>query len=800
MVNKILSPVVKFMNRMKYAYKFLLIGLIFAVQVFVLMYCLVNEMNANIEFTQKEKAGAEYVKTIIPFFISLQEQQMNVYQSNNSDSVLKEKIISKQQEIDKYINEIDIVDQKFGQALKTHEKWETIKEKWQRIKIQSLTVPPEKAASLYAELAGDVMDFISQIGDNSNLILDPALDSYYTMDTVITKMPFIINKAVQAGLLGVHAAGREVTVEERANILELNGLIKSNIENTIRGLQVAYKENPLVKDRLDNQVAAMNKELTNYLELVMKISGSDGKSVAPAILLESGQRFNQESIQLYEAEVKMLDDLLTARLDKYNKHKFYIISGNLSILLLVLLPLFLAFGSAMRQSILELKNLMAKVEEGDIRARGTVYSEDEIGVLTRTVNKTLDVLSGMIGDIRDATIDLKNSSADLIDIATNVAANSEEMSAQICTMSATGEQISANIEETASSTEEVSRSVDSVADLAYQMSEASKSAAQSAELIAEEVKQVSAVIEEISQSINRLAVSAGDVSNSMDNVSQAVENINKSLNDVSQNCEHSLTITVEAEVRSRETSAIIQKLNATTKQINKIIDIIRSIAEQTNMLALNATIEAAGAGEAGKGFAVVAAEVKELAKRTAAATGLIAQQIEEMQNDMSAAVTAVGKIAGVISETTDITRTIASAVTEQSQSVDDISNALSVGVKQVATISKEIIDIAGNAGQVSQSATEASNRVKDMFEASVEISIKSVDVAGSTEKMAVVMSNIAFTTKEIAQGAQEIIENIQEADAATADTAEKAVQTSESAHYLGEMSKRLEVLVEKFKV
>jgi methyl-accepting chemotaxis protein len=437
---------------------------------------------------------------------------------------------------------------------------------------------------------------------------------------------------------------------------------------------------------------------------------------------------------------------------------------------------------------------------GNLTVQADVKGTDEFAKLTQGFNEMVVRLRDHLQKIHNTTADLRSSSNHLIDIATSVAANSQEMSAKVCTVSATVEQISANIEETASSTEEVSHSVDSVAEMAKLMSEASKSTAKTAEFVSREVNQVTSVVEEISQSINLVASSAGDVSTSMDDISQAVQTINKSLNSINVNCERSIGITTEAEERSRETTAIIQKLNTTSKQINKIIDIIRNIAEQTNMLALNATIEAAGAGEAGKGFAVVAAEVKELAKRTGEETRLIAHQIEEMQNDMSEAVSAVDRIADVISETKDITGTIAAAVTEQSKSVDDISNAMAQGVNKVTAISSEISEIAVNAAQVAKSATEASGGVKAMFDATVDISQKSVEVAESTDKMASVMSNIAYATKEVAQGTQEISENIQEADAATADTANKASQTSEAAYSLGEMANQLETLVDKFKV
>ncbi|HML35468.1 methyl-accepting chemotaxis protein [Sporomusa sphaeroides] len=448
----------------------------------------------------------------------------------------------------------------------------------------------------------------------------------------------------------------------------------------------------------------------------------------------------------------------------------------------------------------DFQSMMAVVETGDFTVRGKIYANDEIGALTGAVNHTLQVLGDMVGDIRQTTGLMKDASVDLIDVSTTLAANSEQMSAQISTISATVEEISAGIEETASSAEEVSHGVDAVAGLANGMSAAAQHVSATTNRIAGQVDQVSEVVAEISQSINRVAASAGDVSASMAEVDRAVQEISCSLGQVGQHCDRSIHITLAAENQSQETTAMIQKLSITTKRINQIVDVIRSIAEQTNMLALNATIEAAGAGEAGKGFAVVAAEVKELAKRTAEETRHIARQIEEMHSDMGEAVGAVSKIATVITETTGITRTIASAVSEQSRSVGNITTAMTAGVKEVAGISKEISDIADHAQQVSQMAAAASEGVRQVDEATADISVKAVETAKSADQMSALMGNIVLATKEIAQGTQNITESIQEADAATADMAGTASHTSGSASELGETAHHLEQMMAQFKI
>jgi PAS domain S-box-containing protein len=122
---------------------------------------------------------------------------------------------------------------------------------------------------------------------------------------------------------------------------------------------------------------------------------------------------------------------------------------------------------------------------------------------------------------------------------------------------------------------------------------------------------------------------------------------------------------------ARSTAEAIEKLDASSSQIGKVVQFITTIAEQTNLLALNATIEAARAGESGRGFAVVANEVKQLASETARATGDISTNVATIRQDTSAAVTAIQEIQGIVAAVDGFQETISNVVEQQREAAAD---------------------------------------------------------------------------------------------------------------------------------
>lgn len=310
------------------------------------------------------------------------------------------------------------------------------------------------------------------------------------------------------------------------------------------------------------------------------------------------------------------------------------------------------------------------VGDGDLTKRLPEKTQNEIGSLAIYFNRFIDRIHTMVSDAAQSSQQLSHATGNLKNIVDSTSDRANFQQAE---------------------TAKVAQAIERLSDSSSSVASSSESAAQSANSANENAQEAMTVFDQTVQSVKRLA-------SEFDNGAEQINSVQNSVN-----------------------------------EIGSVLDVIGSIAEQTNLLALNAAIEAARAGEQGRGFAVVADEVRALAGRTQKSTGEIQEMIQRLEANASVAVNVMevgcefsqqsvdianqaGKnivsIVEHIAEVTNMSNSIADAVKDQGMVMQDVNN----NVSQINVIAQETNTIAQEALDTSNMVDTASRRLETLVE------------------------------------------------------------------------------------
>lgn len=299
--------------------------------------------------------------------------------------------------------------------------------------------------------------------------------------------------------------------------------------------------------------------------------------------------------------------------------------------------------------------------------------------------------------------------------------------------------------------------------LVQQISSAANNVTTSSKDVLDASKQAEIVASQIAEATSQLALGSDEQAKSVENTFGSINKIVQAIDEIAANSTRSFDSSSKAErlikngveiVKTQDTkmeestsavgqvSEVIFTLNNKTIQIGKIIEVIESIAEQTNLLALNAAIEAARAGEQGRGFAVVADEVRNLAEESQESIGKIQTIIKDIKDTTNTAVNSV--------------KYATDAISQQNESVQNTSKIFKSILEVVNIITSEIQEISNSTDGVKGAGENIQQDMERILAVSEETAASTEEVTASTEEQTTYSENIVREVEKLNTLAEEL--------------------------------------------
>ncbi|MDR2555197.1 MAG: methyl-accepting chemotaxis protein [Fibromonadaceae bacterium] len=462
---------------------------------------------------------------------------------------------------------------------------------------------------------------------------------------------------------------------------------------------------------LQTVIDKFKEEMHNYTRNARDYYAATGIYLDPfpQSILNLGEEMRDKCEVAIEKRIDVTEELVARISEKENQSITATITISVVVLLISIL-LGMTLTSSITKPLDAVVDVLSEIEKGDMTARAHMVRRDRIGVLSRALDSLSARLQGIFSNLRNDSDIIAGAAEKLSSVSKQVSSTAEENVSQSTIVASTSEQTAANISAMSSAAEESAVNASDVASAAEQMST--------------NMNTIAAAIEQMSASISEIASNAGDASK----------------------------IAHEATNRSHDATDVMNKLGFAAKEIGHVTDVIKKIADKTNLLALNATIEAASAGEAGKGFAVVAGEIKELANQSASSADDIARRIEDIQAGTGQAVTVINDVSDIIDQINRSVESISSHVGEQTKASNEIASNVAqanTGAKRVASaigeVAKSSREIAHNAGEAARGSNEVSQHVISMAQGAKD----SVQGAKQISQSANELARIAIDLKEV---------------------------------------------------
>lgn len=658
----VLYPAIALMNRLSFGMKFSLISVLFFLPMLVTNYYLVRDSYLQFVSTQAALESIDLLDESLTLRRNLEDfvdlTEINAMIGQSGQAGDLEARLVKLQGV------IGDALQGMAAVVREPEQIEEFNTKRDQLIAELGAVQAETSLqgkiALAEKLLGSSQVFIKLVAAQAGLSQDRQGSVRQMIELVSVDTPKVTAVLSEGRAVGAYSLAQGFLNSSASTTFDelLLELEKLHAEYGLN-LQASLNSSAQARTELASQAASSLETLkTTAVMFEDKVVIADSLDTPWAQFYADVSGAMDQTYQLNHAVLAFLDKQLQVRLEENRTHMVLLVAA-LVVVFLLIVYLYGGFYVSIRTTLKKLGQVMNQVAAGDMTVSFKAQSQDELGELGQVFNETVSKIHQLIERVGQTVV-------------------------------------------------EVERQADRVQQVSGESNQAVAGQRGQIDLIATAMNEMSATAQEVAHSAAAAVGSAQSVNDETVSGRALVESQVGSIQRLAGEIDQSV--------------GVINKLASDSASISQVLDVIKGIAEQTNLLALNAAIEAARAGEQGRGFAVVADEVRNLAKRTQQSTEEIESMIAKLQSGVGAAVKAM-------SASHKMADTTVSESGKVQQALENILGAVGMIVdqnQQIATAAEEQTavaqDIDQNIVQISQAGELTAEGASQTEQASRELS------------------------------------------------------------------------------